>query len=31
VDTRNHDAQQVYQALGMTGDHYRLFEWMQEF
>jgi GNAT superfamily N-acetyltransferase len=28
VDTRNTRAQQVYAALGMNGDHYRVFEAM---
>jgi ribosomal protein S18 acetylase RimI-like enzyme len=28
VDTRNARAQQVYSALGMNGDHYRVFEEM---
>ena len=29
VDHRNTAAQQVYQRLGMDGEHYRLFEWMK--
>lgn len=28
VDTRNTRAQQTYEALGMNGDHYRVFETM---
>lgn len=28
VDARNHRAQAVYAALGMNGDHYRVFEFM---
>jgi GNAT superfamily N-acetyltransferase len=31
VDIGNRRAQQVYERLGMNGDHYRLFEWMKEF
>ena len=30
VDHRNVSAQATYEALGMDGDHYRLFEWMKE-
>ena len=29
VDERNTRAQQVYARLGMTGEHYRVFEWMK--
>lgn len=29
VDNRNVDAQQVYARLGMSGEHYRVFEWMK--
>lgn len=28
VDRRNTAAQEVYTALGMDGEHYRVFEWM---
>ncbi len=28
VDKRNLDAQKAYKALGMTDEHYKLFEWM---
>jgi GNAT superfamily N-acetyltransferase len=28
VDRRNHKAQQAYQALGMTKEHYELYEWL---
>jgi len=28
VDKRNVDAQEVYNKLGMNGEHYQLFEWM---
>lgn len=31
VDKSNHDAQVVYKSLGMSGDHYHLFEWMKSF
>ncbi len=31
VDKDNHVAQNVYQALGMTGEHYQLYEWMEVF
>ena len=30
VEQQNHRAQQVYKALGMTDEHYLLFEWMGE-
>lgn len=30
VDKRNVRAQQVYESLGMTGDHYTTYEWMKE-
>jgi GNAT superfamily N-acetyltransferase len=29
VDTRNKAAQEVYARLGMSGEHYRVFEWMK--
>lgn len=29
VDTSNKNASQVYKAVGMDGDHYRVFEWMK--
>jgi GNAT superfamily N-acetyltransferase len=29
VDRRNTTAQRVYEALGMDGDHYRLYEWVR--
>lgn len=29
VDTRNIAAQRVYERLGMTGEHYRLYEWIK--
>jgi GNAT superfamily N-acetyltransferase len=29
VDRRNVPAQQVYERLGMNGDHYQVFEWMK--
>lgn len=29
VDERNKRAQAVYARLGMTGEHYRVFEWMK--
>ena len=29
VEKSNKAAQQVYQKLGMNGDHYRLYEWMK--
>jgi len=29
VDTRNTSAQEVYTRLGMSGEHYRVFEWMK--
>jgi GNAT superfamily N-acetyltransferase len=29
VDNRNTSAQQVYARLGMSGEHYRVFEWMK--
>jgi len=28
VDTRNTTAQEVYTRLGMSGEHYKVFEWM---
>lgn len=30
VEKDNINAQQIYTALGMDGDHYRLFEWMKK-
>ncbi|OFY43384.1 MAG: hypothetical protein A2X18_00080 [Bacteroidetes bacterium GWF2_40_14] len=30
VDKRNIRAQQVYESLGMTGEHYTTYEWMRE-
>jgi ribosomal protein S18 acetylase RimI-like enzyme len=30
VDRRNGDAQAIYERLGMTAEHYQLFEWMKE-
>jgi GNAT superfamily N-acetyltransferase len=29
VDNRNVSAQQVYARLGMSGEHYKVFEWMK--
>ena len=29
VDKRNEPAQRVYEALGMTRDHYHLYEWLK--
>lgn len=29
VDKSNHNAQKVYEKLGMSGEHYHLFEWMK--
>lgn len=29
VDKTNKNAQQVYQKLGMNGEHYQVFEWMK--
>lgn len=31
VDKRNIRAQQVYETLGMNGEHYSTYEWMREF
>lgn len=31
VDRRNTRAQQVYENLGMNGEHYLVFEWMKDF
>ena len=31
VDKSNIAAQKVYNAVGMNGDHYQLFEWMKDF
>ncbi|GAB1374629.1 MAG: GNAT family N-acetyltransferase [Bacteroidales bacterium] len=31
VDKRNVKAQKVYEAVGMTGEHYATFEWMKNF
>ena len=30
VDKTNLNAQKVYEALGMSGEHYQLYEWMKE-
>jgi ribosomal protein S18 acetylase RimI-like enzyme len=30
VDKTNTSAQKTYQALGMNGDHYKVFEWMKK-
>ena len=29
VDKRNRQAQKVYEAMGMDGSHYRLYEWLK--
>ena len=29
VDKRNSTAQEVYNKLGMNGEHYHLYEWMK--
>jgi ribosomal protein S18 acetylase RimI-like enzyme len=29
VEKENHIAQKVYQAMGMDGEHYQLYEWMK--
>lgn len=29
VEKNNHAAQQVYEKLGMNGDHYQVYEWMK--
>lgn len=29
VEKTNHPAQKVYEALGMSGEHYHLFEWLK--
>ena len=29
VDKTNKPAQQVYEKLGMNGEHYQVFEWMK--
>lgn len=31
VEKNNFNAQKVYQAIGMNGDHYQFFEWMKTF
>lgn len=31
VERNNERAQEVYEAVGMNGEHYRLFEWMKDF
>ena len=31
VDKTNVSAQKVYDAIGMNGEHYQLYEWMKEF
>jgi len=30
VDKRNANAQKVYEALGMNGEHYAMYEWMKK-
>jgi GNAT superfamily N-acetyltransferase len=30
VETNNSKAQQTYEALGMKGQHYKMYEWMKE-
>ena len=30
VDKRNDKAKKVYEALGMNGEHYALYEWMKK-
>jgi ribosomal protein S18 acetylase RimI-like enzyme len=30
VDRRNGAAHQVYESLGMNGDHYQVFEWLKD-
>jgi GNAT superfamily N-acetyltransferase len=30
VDKRNLRAQQIYEKLGMNGEHYQMYEWMKE-
>ena len=30
VDKTNTDAQQVYEKLGMNGEHYQVYEWMKQ-
>jgi ribosomal protein S18 acetylase RimI-like enzyme len=29
VDKSNANAQKVYEALGMSGEHYHLYEWLK--
>lgn len=31
VDKANHRARRVYEKMGMSAEHYELFEWMQDF
>jgi GNAT superfamily N-acetyltransferase len=31
VETNNHIAQTTYESLGMTGDHYRMYEWLRDY
>lgn len=31
VDKSNANAQKVYEALGMSGEHYHLYEWLKQF
>lgn len=31
VEKNNFNAQKVYQAIGMNGDHYQFYEWMKTF
>ena len=30
VDLSNQNARRIYEAIGMNGEHYQLFEWMKE-
>jgi GNAT superfamily N-acetyltransferase len=31
VETNNHIAQTTYESLGMTGDHYKMYEWLRDY
>jgi GNAT superfamily N-acetyltransferase len=31
VETNNHIAQTTYESLGMSGDHYRMYEWLRDY
>ncbi len=31
VESNNHIAQATYESLGMTGDHYRMYEWLRDY